>query len=79
MRNKLEFGASAAALALAASAYCGGALGASLNTDIETAGQIRHVLLISIDGMHALDFANCSGASGSPVTCPTLAALAKTA
>jgi Type I phosphodiesterase / nucleotide pyrophosphatase len=39
---------------------------------------IQHVLLISIDGMHALDFANCSGASGGPVTCPTLAALART-
>ena len=78
MRNRMEFGASAVALALAASAYCGGALGAALNTDIEARGQIRHVLLISIDGMHALDFANCSGASGGPFTCPTLAALAKT-
>src|SRR5215472_5656386 len=34
----------------------------------------RHVLLISIDGMHAVDYANCV-ASGS---CPTLAALGKT-
>jgi len=33
--------------------------------------QIRHVLLISIDGMHALDYLNCS-ANG---TCPNLAAL----
>ena len=33
--------------------------------------QIQHVLLISIDGMHALDFLNCS-ANG---TCPNLAAL----
>jgi predicted AlkP superfamily pyrophosphatase or phosphodiesterase len=28
-------------------------------------GNISHVLLISVDGMHALDFANCSaGISG---------------
>jgi hypothetical protein len=33
-----------------------------------------HVLLISIDGMHALDFQNCVAAK----TCPTLAALGKT-
>jgi hypothetical protein len=34
----------------------------------------RHVLLISIDGMHAVDYENCV-ASG---TCPTLAAVGKT-
>jgi len=34
----------------------------------------RHVLLISIDGMHAVDFKNCVAAG----TCPTLAALGKT-
>ena len=33
--------------------------------------QIRHVLLISIDGMHAVDFINCA----SNGTCPNLAAL----
>lgn len=36
--------------------------------------ETRHVLLISIDGMHALDYENCV-ASG---TCPTLAALGRT-
>src|SRR5580658_1658997 len=46
-------------------------------------GNIKHVLLLSIDGMHAVDFYNCSqgipGAnSGSPY-CPNLAALSKTA
>ena len=35
---------------------------------------ITHVLLISIDGMHAVDYANCV-ASGN---CPTLASLGKT-
>ncbi len=32
-----------------------------------------HVLLISIDGMHAVDYANCANAG----TCPTLTALGK--
>ena len=44
--------------------------------------QIRHVLLISIDGMHALDFINCangiSGVNGGAPYCPNLAQLAKT-
>jgi len=35
---------------------------------------IRHVLLISIDGMHAVDFENCAASN----TCPTLAALGHT-
>jgi len=35
---------------------------------------IRHVLLISIDGMHAVDFENCAASNG----CPTLAALGHT-
>ena len=42
---------------------------------------IKHVLLISIDGMHALDYANCSagigGTAGTP-TCPNLVALGQT-
>lgn len=42
---------------------------------------IQHVLLISIDGMHSLDFANCSKGlasinSGAPY-CPALAALSR--
>jgi len=44
---------------------------------------IEHVLLISIDGMHALDFINCakgiSGANGGAPYCPNLAELKKTA
>ena len=42
-------------------------------------GRARHVLLISIDGMHALDFANCAsgiaGVNGGAPYCPNLAAL----
>jgi len=41
---------------------------------------IRHVLLLSIDGMHALDFKNCAtgvpGVNGGNPYCPNLAALA---
>jgi hypothetical protein len=45
--------------------------------------RIRHVLLISIDGMHAVDFLNCknglSGVNGGAPYCPNLAELAETA
>jgi hypothetical protein len=45
-------------------------------------GYVQHVLLISIDGMHAVDFLNCSNGvagvnSGQPY-CPNLAALSQT-
>ena len=42
---------------------------------------IKHVLLISVDGMHAVDFLNCangiSGANNGVPYCPAIAALAK--
>src|SRR5271166_1348466 len=42
----------------------------------------QHVLLISIDGMHSLDFVNCangvSGVNGGAPYCPNLAALRAT-
>src|SRR5262249_56224540 len=37
-------------------------------------GRIKRVLLISIDGMHAVDYANCVASN----TCPHLAALGRT-
>ena len=45
-------------------------------------GHIKRVLLISVDGMHAVDFLNCANGmsavnNGSPY-CPAIAALAKT-
>jgi hypothetical protein len=45
-------------------------------------GKVKHVLLISIDGMHAVDYYNCTHGiasinSGSPY-CPNLAALGQT-
>jgi Type I phosphodiesterase / nucleotide pyrophosphatase len=45
-------------------------------------GNIGHVLLLSIDGMHAVDFYNCAngitGANGGNTYCPNLAALSRT-
>jgi hypothetical protein len=43
---------------------------------------IQHVLLISVDGMHAVDFLNCSkglaGVNGGQPYCPNLAELGET-
>jgi len=45
-------------------------------------GKIRHVLLLSIDGMHAVDFYNCAngvaGVNGGKPYCPNMAALSQT-
>lgn len=45
-------------------------------------GLVKHVLLISIDGMHSVDFINCangiSGANGGKPYCPNLAGLKAT-
>lgn len=44
--------------------------------------KIKHVLLLSIDGMHAVDFYNCTrgiaGANGGDPYCPNMAALSRT-
>ncbi len=67
-------------LALALSGLLlGSTLPARAGNDELTSGKIKHVLLISIDGMHALDFLNCSKGisgvnSGNPY-CPNLAQL----
>jgi len=71
--KKLSFGAIGLAIGLAPQVYS-----QSLNQN----NGIRRVLLISIDGMHAVDFANCANGistinNGAPY-CPALAALAKT-
>jgi hypothetical protein len=46
-------------------------------------GKIQHVLLLSIDGMHAVDFYNCAngipGLNGGSPYCPNMAALSATA
>jgi hypothetical protein len=46
-------------------------------------GHIKHVLMLSIDGMHAVDFYNCArgiaGVNGGNPYCPNLAELSETA
>ena len=50
-------------------------------SDSALSGNIKHVLLISIDGMHSLDFTNCSqglpSINGGSSYCPNLAQLAQ--
>jgi type I phosphodiesterase/nucleotide pyrophosphatase len=50
---------------------------------LPSASKIQHVLLISVDGMHAVDFLNCANgivtANGGQPFCPSLAALGSTA
>ena len=71
MRYRLTLGCLAAAFSLVAS-----------QTHADDRFDIRNVLLISIDGMHALDFLNCSkgisGINGGAPYCPRLAELAQT-
>jgi len=53
----------------------------SLTASAQTNSKIQRVLLISIDGMHALDFANCAKgvpAYGNLTYCPHLASLSAT-
>src|SRR5580700_3969076 len=73
-----------AILSLAAVCSAVSAIAQDHNDDHDHFGQgrIKHVLLISVDGMHAVDFANCANGistvnNGQPY-CPALAALAKT-
>jgi hypothetical protein len=60
----------------AAVAACAATLAFAQGAQNDNGNQLRnhHVLLISIDGMHAVDFKNCASAG----TCPNLAALART-
>jgi predicted AlkP superfamily pyrophosphatase or phosphodiesterase len=54
----------------------GGQLAAAQEERGSASNPIKHVLLISIDGMHALDLYNCvNGIAGTAPYCPTLAKL----
>jgi hypothetical protein len=69
----------ASLLAIASILPAGAALA---QDDFHNSHDIKRVLLISIDGMHAVDFANCANGigtvnNGAPY-CPALAALGKT-
>jgi hypothetical protein len=74
--RRLRVGVSACALLLAATSAV-----AQESASKPSSGTVQHVLLISIDGMHSLDFANCSKGigtinAGAPY-CPALASLAR--
>ena len=77
---KLKCGMIASSLLLAATAATSQAHAQTYPGELGKS--IKHVLLISIDGMHALDFANCSagvsGVNGGQSYCPNLAQLAQT-
>ena len=67
-------------LSLAAACLMGTAIAQTNNTFLK--GNIKHVLLISVDGMHAVDLENCARGistinNGEPF-CPAMAALART-
>ncbi len=72
-----------ALLSLAAACSLGTAVAQNNHQDhINQRNHIRRVLLISVDGMHAVDFTNCANGistvnNGAPY-CPAIAALAKT-
>ena len=74
---QLVLGGAALAIILAA------AHGMAADNNTVGSGHIKHVLLLSIDGMHAVDFYNCSqgiaGANGGSPYCPNMAALSRTA
>jgi hypothetical protein len=76
--NRYIFAGAVAAATLASSAQCLAQDESKVGTE-----KIKHVLLISIDGMHAVDFYNCShgiaGANGGDPYCPNLTALSQTA
>ena len=58
-------------------------LGRAQNTSSVGNGPVKHVLLLSVDGMHAVDLYNCShgvkGINGGQPYCPNMAALEQTA
>jgi len=74
--NWLVLAGSAAAVTLASLTF---AVAADANS--VGSGRIKHVLLLSIDGMHAVDFYNCQhgieGANGGNPYCPNLAELSR--
>jgi hypothetical protein len=75
--NRLVRTGIAAAMTLALSIY-----GVAADAPTVGSGKIKHVVLLSIDGMHAVDFYNCAngitGVNGGYPYCPNMAALSQT-
>ncbi|HXW57318.1 MAG TPA: alkaline phosphatase family protein [Candidatus Cybelea sp.] len=76
-KNLLQLLGITAALLLTAFAHR-----AAVGANALGSGKIKHVLLLSIDGMHAVDFYNCArgveGVNYGNPYCPNMAALAQT-
>ena len=66
-RTKLNIGSAVGGLLFSAAIASGAA---AQNNHIN--GPIKNVLLISIDGMHALDFINCRKVSPAPMAVPLI-------
>jgi hypothetical protein len=75
--NRLVLGGVAVVIALVWLTH-----GTAADTGTVGSGKIKHVMLLSIDGMHAVDFYNCAlgiaGVNGGEPYCPNLAALSQT-
>ena len=75
--TNLLLAAIAGLIALASSVYT-----AAPESNAIGSGKIKHVLLLSIDGMHAVDFYNCmngiAGANAGQPYCPNMAILSQT-
>ena len=83
LSKKWMTGSAAGALLLVTISNIGASASAKdLAAAVNNRSHIQHVLLLSIDGMHAVDFINCaqgiSGVNNGAPYCPTLAALAGT-
>jgi predicted AlkP superfamily pyrophosphatase or phosphodiesterase len=69
-------------MALFAGVFLAGSAQAQDHESFAGKNDIRHMLLISVDGMHAVDFLNCSkglaGVNGGQPYCPNLAELGET-
>ena len=68
----------AAAVTIAAAGLLGSTLALSARAGAESGGTAKHILLISVDGLHASDLATCeaNAAANKPGGCPNLASLA---
>ncbi len=75
--KRLVLAGAAMAVTLASSMH-----GMAAESGTPGTGKIKHVLLLSIDGMHAVDFYNCThgipGANGGDPYCTNLASLGQT-
>jgi Type I phosphodiesterase / nucleotide pyrophosphatase len=75
--NRLVLAGAVAALTLASSTHAVAAEGSHVGTE-----KVKHVLLLSIDGMHAADFYNCAhgvaGVNDGNPYCPNMASLSQT-